>query len=214
LNKPVIIVGAGGHAKVVFDVLKLSNIEVLGFLTPDLRFGKYYCGKKILGDDSVLQQYLPNEIEIVNGVGALPGLNKRWELSDKMSKLGYHFATIIHPTAIVSSDIHLNEGVQIMAGAIIQSGVTVGKNCIINTGAVIDHDCKIEDNCHIAPGVICSGEVIVRKNTHIGTGVNIIQAVTINENCIVAAGSTVYKNIPSNTIFKQKHKLVTNKIVK
>ena len=202
-NKPIIIIGAGGHAKVVASVLKLSGRTILGFVAPDLKKGSDLFGKKILGDDEEVNRYKSDEIELANGIGSISGKDERWKLIDKIRKQGYKFSTIIHPNSLISSDVYLDEGVQIMAGVIIQPGAKIGRNCIINTGAIIDHDCKISENCQIAPGVILNGGVTVGKNTHIGTGSSVIESISIGSNSLIAAGSVIYKDVPDNTTLIQ-----------
>ena len=202
--KPLIIIGAGGHAKVITDALKISGREILGFVTPDLEIGTEFLGEKVLGDDEVIKQYSLDEIELANGLGSLPRKNLRWQLADKMRKQGYKFSSVIHPDSVIASGVSLDEGVQVMAGVVIQSGTNIGQDSIINTGALIDHDCKIGKYCHIAPGVVLSGGVIIGRGTHIGTGAKVTQYITINEGCIVAAGTTIYKDIPTKTQVKQR----------
>ena len=202
-NKPIIIMGAGGHAKVVANILKLSGRKVLGFVAPDLKTGSDLFGKKFLGNDTEISRHNSDEIELANGIGSLSGKDERWKLIDEMRKQGYKFSTIIHPNSLISSDVYLDEGVQIMAGVIIQPGTKIGRNSIINTGSIVDHDCKISENCHIAPGVILNGGVTVGKNTHIGTGSSVIQSITIGSNSSIAAGSVIYKDVPDNTTLIQ-----------
>jgi sugar O-acyltransferase (sialic acid O-acetyltransferase NeuD family) len=204
-NRPVIILGAGGHAKVLFEALRLSGRVILGFVTPDLEVGAGFCGSTVLGDDSIILNYSANEVDLVNGVGALPGKNLRWKLTSSMREKGYHFTVVIHPNAVVASDVVLKEGAQVMAGVVIQPGTTIGKNTIINTGSIIDHDCIIAENCHVAPSVVCSGDVNIGKNVHIGTGARIIQGINIGEGCVIAAGSTIYKDVPANMLVKQQN---------
>jgi UDP-perosamine 4-acetyltransferase len=108
-SKVGIILGAGGHAKVVADVLNLLEREILGFVTPDLEAGTVFCGKKILGDDDYIKSYPPDEVALINGVGSLPRKKLRWELAEKMRKLGYKYSSVIHPDAIISSDANLDE---------------------------------------------------------------------------------------------------------
>ena len=204
MSKPVIIIGAGGHAKVLANALKLSLREILGVVTPDLKVGSYFFNLKVLGDDSVIFDHSPAEIELVNGVGALPGQNLRLKLTEQMYEKEYVFAKVTHPSAIIAADVVLYEGSQIMAGVVIQPGTIIGKNTIINSGSIIDHDCRIAENCHIAPGVVCSGGVNIEKNAHIGTGSRIIQNIKVGEGSIVAAGSIVYKNVGSGVVFKNK----------
>jgi sugar O-acyltransferase (sialic acid O-acetyltransferase NeuD family) len=202
-SKPGIILGAGGHAKVVTDVLNLLGREILGFVTPDLDAGTEFCGKKVLGDDDYFKFYSPDEVELINGVGSLPRKNLRWKLVDKMRKQGYKFSSVIHPGAVVATDVSLDDGVQVMAGVVIQSGTKIGQDSIINTGVLIDHDCKIAENCHLAPGVVLSGGVVIGSNTHLGTGTVVTEYRSIGNNCIVAAGSVVFKDIVDSTILIQ-----------
>ena len=125
-------------------------------------------------------------------------------MSKIMRKKKFRFATIVHPDAIIASNVNLAEGAQIMAGVIIQTGVKVGRDTIINTGAVLDHDCNIGDNCHLAPSVVCSGSVLIGNNSHIGTGSIILENRSIGKNCIIAAGSTVFKDVPNKSKFIQR----------
>jgi len=203
-NKKVIILGAGGHAKVVAEALRLSGAKILGFVTPDLDSGKEFYGSTILGDDAVIFDYLIEEVDLVNGVGALPGQTLRWELASKMREKGYHFKTVVHPKAVVASSVVLEEGVQVMAGVVIQPGTSIGRDSIINSGVIIDHDCVISENCHLAPGVVCSGAISIGGNTHIGTGASIIQGINVGGKSVIAAGTIIYKNVPLGTLVKQQ----------
>ena len=211
-HKPVIIVGAGGHAKVVVDALKLLDREILGFTTPDLQVGTEFLGIKVLGDDSIINKYSPDEVELANGIGALPRKNLRWKLASELRELGYNFLTIIHPNAVIAPGVSLDEGVQVMAGVVLQPGTAVGRDSIINTGVLLDHDCTIEVNCHLATGVICSGGVEVGRNTHLGTGAIVTEYISIGKKSIVAAGSIVYQNIGDNTQLIQKRGKTVTKI--
>lgn len=208
LQKPVIVLGASGHAKVVAEVLRLTGREILGFVTPDIEKGTALCGVVVLGGDSVIHGYSVNETELVNGVGTLPGQHLRWKLAMTMREAGYCFATIVHPDAVIATNVVLEEGVQLMAGVVIQPGTTVGRDTIINTGVIIDHDCCVEANCHLASGVVCSGGVNIGENVHIGTGAKILQAINIGEGSVIAAGSTIYKDVPSGVLLKQQFNTV------
>ncbi len=201
--KPVLLIGSGGHARVVADMLRCSGREILGILSPDLRRGEDVSGIKVLGDDEVIRNYSPEHIELANGIGALPSKVLRWTLAKSFREKGFCFSTIIHPGAIVARDVRLAEGVQIMAGAVLQPGVTVGRDTIINTRVSVDHDCRIAECCHLAPGVTLSGDVSVGRLSHVGTGACAIHGVSIGKEVIVAAGSIVYRNIPDNVIFIQ-----------
>lgn len=178
--KNVIIIGAGGHAKVLQNTLKLMGRTVL----------------HALEEDQLIQKFSPDEIELVNGIGSIKNVSLRKKVFEKFTALGYQFAPVIHPTATIANDVTLGVGVQIMAGAILQSAVHLADNVLINTGAILDHECIVGNHCHIATGAVFSGKVTLQDNVHIGTGSIVIQGITIGENSILGAGSVVYKNIP------------------
>ena len=131
-DMPVIILGTGGHSKVIVDMLIKSEIEILGFVTLDKQLGDSFCGYKVLGDDSAIANFLPNDVALVNGIGALPQQKHRWMVATKMRDMGYSFMTIVHSSAIIASSVKLGEGVQVMAGSVIQPDVYVGNDSIIN----------------------------------------------------------------------------------
>lgn len=212
MSKPIIIIGAGGHAKVLAEALRLSSRRILGFVTPDIEAGSEFFGSKILGNDSIILDYSTDEIELVNGVGALPGKYHRWNLAAKMREKSYNFTTVIHPDAVIASDAVLEEGVQVMAGVVVQPTTTIGRDTIINTGVLLDHDCDIAENCHLSPGVVCGGGVSVGVNTHIGLGTKIIQGINVGNACVIAAGSTIYQDVPSGIQFRQKMNIVIKEV--
>jgi len=193
-NRPIIILGSGGHAGVLVDILKLLNKNILGYIAPEkvdeLRLD-------FLGSDEVIQKYGPNEVTLVNGLGSLPGLNRRWELEKKFTELGYEFETVLHPSAVIATNTNLSKGVQVMAGVVIQPNVIIGDSTIINTGATIDHDSSVGAFCHISPGVTISGNVNIKDNVYIGAGTIVIQGIRIASEVAVGAGSLIYNNIDS-----------------
>jgi len=196
MNKSIIIIGNGGHASVLTEILLLQQRNILGFTAPKEEVNSN--GLKYLGNDVVITNYNPEEIELVLGIGTVRISNFRETLFEKMNKIGYTFATCIHDKAIISKTAILAEGTQVMAGAIIQPYAQIGKNTIINTGAIIEHDCVVGSHVHIAPGTTLSGSVIIGDGSHIGTGSSIIQAVEIGKNTLIGAGAVVISNIGTN----------------
>lgn len=195
--RPVIIIGAGGHAKVLITVLKTLQRDIVGLLDADAtKFGHFLSGIRIIGDDDKISDYAPDSVELVNGIGSVSSTKNRMDIFMKFKKHGYTFATVVYPSAVNMSEVTLGEGVQIMAGAIIQAGCTIGDNSIINTGAIIDHDCTVGRHVHIAPGVTLSGDVHVEPMAHVGTAATVIQGIKIGAGAIVGAGAVVLKNIP------------------
>jgi UDP-perosamine 4-acetyltransferase len=196
MTLPIIVLGSGGHAKVVLDVLRLLGREVIGLTTRDQNmFDRTLLGYRVLGDDTALARYAPSEVRLVNALGSLQSMDDRKTLFEKFKALGYGFEQVIHPMAVVARDAVLDEGVHAMAGAVIQPGSHIGDDTIINTRASVDHDCEIGRHVHIAPGCTLSGNVTVGDETHIGTGATVIHGITIGRRCLVAAGAVVCSNI-------------------
>ena len=196
MNLPVIVLGSGGHAKVLIEALLLQRREVLGYTDPD-EARKTVLGLSRLGDDQAILEYDPEKLRLVNGVGSIASTSSRKSLYDRFRMKGYRFQSVAHPSAAIASDARLEEGVQIMAGAVVQPGTSVGANTVINTGAVVDHDCEIGAHVHIAPGAVLSGNVRIAEGVHVGAGAIIIQGVVIGERSIIGAGTLVLKDVPS-----------------
>ena len=192
-SKPLIVLGNGGHATVVTEILLAQGYEILGFTTPI--FEDNYFGLPYLGMDEAINNYNPTDIELVLGLGMLKPNSVREKIFIHFKERGYTFKSVIHSSAITSPSAQLAEGVQIMAGVIIQTATTIADNTIVNTGAIIDHDVRIGAHVHIAPGTKISGAVQIGNSTHIGTGTTIIQGIEIGESCLIGAGSVVVKNI-------------------
>ena len=205
-KNPVIIIGAGGHAKVLVETLKLIKWNVIGLITKDIAKDEVLYGIKVLGDDQVIRFFSPDEVCLLNGIGSLPGNMLRWKLATSFRNKGFSFPKIIHTTACIAEGVIISQGVQVMAGSVLQPGVEIGEDCIINTGVIIDHDCQIGANCHLSPGVTLCGGVRIGKNVYIGAGVTVIQGIKIGDNVIVAAGSVVFKDINAGQKFIQQRK--------
>ncbi len=199
MSLPVLIIGGGGHAKVLINTLQLCSISILGIIDNDTNMiGDNLVGIPILGDDNVVFTHRPESILLVNAIGSIKILYKRRSIFSKFKEKGYIFCTVVHPSAIVASDTVLGEGTQIMAGAIIQPGSKLGMNTIVNTKTSIDHDCIIGNHVHLSPGVTLSGSVNIGDNTHLGTGTVVIQGLTIGANCLTGAGSVVIRHMPDD----------------
>jgi UDP-perosamine 4-acetyltransferase len=198
---PIIIVGAGGHAKVALDALRRAGRPVLGMVDQDQsKHGKIILGATVLGGDDVVFARRPEEIVLVNGVGSVRRPRTRRDVYERFTARGFKFTTVIHPSAIIAENVVLGAGAQIMAGAVIQAGARIGADTIINTGATLDHDCDIGEHVHVAPGVTLSGDVVVGPTTHIGCGATIVQGVKIGPDCLVHAGAVVVADIAEGAV--------------
>jgi sugar O-acyltransferase (sialic acid O-acetyltransferase NeuD family) len=199
MNKKILIIGGGGHAKVLLEILQQLNCDVHSVVAPhiDKKSGLFKDLKHHVSDDEVLN-YSTDQVVLVNGIGSLPGNTARKSIFKKFSNIGYEFLTVVSDSAIVSSSVTLGMGVQILPGAIINSDTNIGDNSIINSGAIIEHDCNLGHNNHIAPGAVLSGGVVSGNFVHISTGAMIIQGINIGERAMVGAGATVFKDLGNN----------------
>ena len=194
---PLILVGGGGHARVLLSTLLQRGKSVIGFISPD-DMGGMLLGIPHIGGDEAAFAYDPTQVLLVNGVGSVATISNRLRVYEYFRNRGYCFASVIHASAIVAPEAELADGVQIMAGAILQTGCVVEEDCIINTGAQIDHDCVIRAHAHIAPGAVLSGNVHVGMRAHVGAGATVIQGVRIGNDSVVGAGAVVLSDVPES----------------
>ena len=201
MSNSVLLIGAGGHASVLLELLIEQEVNILGYVSPfPATNKKLFSGLHWFQNDNDILEFDKSTIKLVNGIGSLPSNTRRADLYRQYKKLGYSFATLVSKDAYVSTYAHLGEGVQVMCGATIQTGTRVGCNSIVNTGSIVDHDCSIGSNNHIATGVTISGQVTSKENVHFGTGSSVIQSITLNENAVVGAGATITQDVDKNTI--------------
>lgn len=196
--KPIIILGNGGHSKVLIDILMLQNRTIIGFTAPTEEENEF--GIPYLGNDEMVFEYDMREVELVNAMGSSSNTALRKKLFCFFKSKQYKFTQLVHPKAVIGRNVKLGEGVQVMAGAIIQASAKINDNTIVNTSSIIDHDCNIGQHCHIAPGTSLSGSVQVGNSTHIGIGSTVIQDVNVGSNVLIGAGAVVVNNVLSNRI--------------
>jgi sugar O-acyltransferase (sialic acid O-acetyltransferase NeuD family) len=194
----VIIVGAGGHGRVIADALSASGVVVVGFVDSDeAKHGTVVAGLPVLGDESALAAFADGSVELANGIGSVADLTLRKTVYERLVAGGYRFITVRHPRAIVSAGAFVERGAQLLAGAIVQTDARVGENTIVNTGAIVEHDCVIGRHCHLAPRCVLSGGVSVGDESHIGVGATAVQGVVIGARAFLAAGAVVVGNVPA-----------------
>jgi sugar O-acyltransferase (sialic acid O-acetyltransferase NeuD family) len=206
-HAPIIVVGAGGHAAVVADALLAAGRTVLGFVDDDpAKSGTRVLGLPVLGDDTALNTHRGRGIELVNGIGGpdtaatvSPGTLRR-RVQQRLSALGWIFAAVRHPGAIVSPSAELGPSTQVLAGAVVQPGAQVGDGAIINTRAVVEHHARVGVFAHIAPGAVLCGEVQVGEETHVGAGAVVRQGIHLAAGVVVAAGAAVVRDVQSGVV--------------
>jgi sugar O-acyltransferase (sialic acid O-acetyltransferase NeuD family) len=197
----VVGIGAGGHAKVILDILRLMNTySIVGMLDPNC-VGESISGVPVLGGDELLPRLRAEGVgSAFIGLGGVGDFAHRIKLIEKVQTAGFSFINVIHPMAIVANNIQLGQGVTIMAGVVINPGTNIGDNVIINTGAVVDHDCEIESYAHISPGAVLCGGVCVGLGAHIGAGATVRQYITVGDRALVGAGAVVVKDVLAQTV--------------
>lgn len=192
MKKEVVIIGAGGHAKVIADIIEKSGDEVIGFLDDNLNIqgNIIFDGKRVIG---TTKEEDVNKFKDKYFVIAIGSNRVRKLISEKYQDLIWY--TAIHPNAVIANEVEIEEGTVVMAGAIVNPGTKIGKHCIINTSVSVDHDNIIEDFVHISPGSHLAGTVTVKECTWICAGVTVINNITIGKNNTIGAGATVIRNI-------------------
>lgn len=191
-DRPVIVVGAGGHGQVVAEALQAAGRLVLGFVDPVVAAGVELAGLPVLGDDGWLTG--EGDYELANGLGgtgAGAGQGRRRAVQARLEAAGFRFAHVRHPSAVVSPHAEIGPGVQLLARCVVQTGARIGAGGIVNTGAIVEHGCRIGAFSHCASGSILCGDVTVGEGAHIGAGAVVRQGVALEDGVVVGAGAVV-----------------------
>ncbi|HRW92352.1 MAG TPA: acetyltransferase [Thermotogota bacterium] len=196
------ILGAGGHAKVLASLLLLHpQFYLVGFVddNPTLQ-GTELLGKPVLGDRDWLLMHRGEFSSLFLGVGSVTVSTLRKDLFDWAQVWDFHTPPLVSPAAYIAPEVQVGKASVIMPRAVLQPGTVVGENVIVNTASTIDHDCFVGNHVHIAPGCVLSGGVHVGDSSHLGTGVVVIQGVHIRENTLVGAGAVVVHDLPAGVV--------------
>ncbi len=194
--KKILVIGGGGHAKVVINLLLESERFIPeGILDNRLEKGSSVLGVLVQGGDRVISGYEPDKVFLALGVGMMRASPLRKDLYDSFREKGFFFPTLVHPRTCIGKRVVLEDGIQVMAGVIIQPETMVGPNSILNTGAIIEHDCHIGAHSHIAPGAVLGGNVSVGEGSLVGLGARVLPGVKIGRNVTVGAGAVVVRDI-------------------
>ena len=192
-----LIIGAGGHGKVVLDILMAGGKHrPVGFVDADPKLaGTRVGGLQVFGGIHLLNK-LKQQYKLKGAIIAIGDNRARCGYVKTVEEHGLELANAIHPTASVSASAILGRNVMIAAQAVICAEARIGDLAIINTAAVIDHECEIGPAAHICPGANLAGRVRVGCKAFVGIGANIIQCLTIGEGATIGAGAVVLRDIP------------------
>lgn len=183
-----VIIGAGGHGKVIFDICRQLGLKVDYFV--DQAKTETLYDTPIITEET-LESFLA-EGKRVKGVIAIgnPDIRKGVE-----KRLSIDFETLVHPKASIAMDVSLGIGTVVMAGAVINPGTVIGRHCIINTGAIVEHDNRLGDFVHMAPRSCTAGNVTVEDEVHIGLGAGVIEGINIGKRAFIGAGAAVIDDV-------------------
>ena len=187
---PIIILGSGGHAKVVADILYQNGENLIGFLDDFKPLGELVMGYPVLGPLADVSRY-GDDTAFIIGIGD----NSLRRALARERSVRWH--TAVHPTAVIARDASVAEGTVIMAHAVVGPSARVGRHCIINTAADVEHDNVIGDFVHLSPHAALGGTVSVGDGTHIGIGAVVRNGIRITSDCLIGAGAVVVKDILS-----------------
>lgn len=189
--KKLVIIGIGGHGRVVEDIARLNGYEDIGFLDDNS------ADSSVIGKISEYVKFLNNSVFFI----AIGNNAIRERFQTMIEKSGGEIVNLIHPASVVAQKVMLGKGIAIMAGAVVNTAATIGDGCIINTCSSVDHDCVIGKFVHISVGTHVAGTVEIGERTFLGAGATIINNVKICWDCTVGAGAVVVKNIEKQGIY-------------
>jgi len=199
----MVLLGGGGHAKMLIEIVRLRGaFRLAGILDADrTRWNIPVMGVPILGGDDLLAVLRGQGVtHFAVGLGSVRDTGPRRRLFLLGKRSGLIPLTLIHPTAILSSETRIGEGCQLLPACVVNPGARIGRNVIINTAAVVEHDCIIEDHVHIATGARLASTVEIQRGAHIGAGATLRQGIRIGRCAVVGAGAVVVRDVPAGLV--------------
>ncbi|HCY74474.1 MAG TPA: serine acetyltransferase [Ignavibacteriales bacterium] len=202
MKNKIVLIGGGGHCKVIINTIKkLNNFEILGY-TDNTDKG-FLLGVKYLGTDSALLDIIKENknCSAVIGVGGVTISNKRQEIYKMLKEMEFELPVIISRDAVISEDVSIGEGTVVLEDAIINVSSQIGKCVIVNNGAIIEHGCVINDFAHLTPMTRISSGVNIGNNSFIGSGAIISRNRKVLENCFIGAGAVLVSDATKQGLY-------------
>jgi len=192
-NNPLVVFGAGGHGKVVCDILLCSGEAVLGFLDDSRPHGELHLGLPVLGGASWLDG---REARVALGIG---DNSARQRIAEACTNAGAQLVTAIHPRAVVARSAAIEDGVVIMALAVVNADARIERGAIVNTAAVVEHDCVVGAFAHVSPNSALGGSCTVDALAQLGIGASMLPGTRIGRDAVVGGGALVASDIAAGT---------------
>jgi sugar O-acyltransferase (sialic acid O-acetyltransferase NeuD family) len=203
MREDIFVFGAGGHAKVVLDVIEKQGIYQTVCLFDDnasLEGTDFYGYRVVGGREKLLADSRSPALR--RCIVAVGDNRDRLELAEWMSRSGFELVTAVHCSSQVARGVTLGRNTVVMGGTVINSDTKIMDSIIINTAATVDHDCLIHCGVHIAPGCHLCGSVTIGEGAFLGAGTIVTPGVTIGEHAVIGAGSVVVKDVPDHAVAK------------
>ena len=190
-SKPLYLLGASGHAKVILESLEASGKEAIG-LFDDNPAIKELLGLGVIG--------LIKDAADITGSSFIVSIGNNKIRKRIAESYTFQYDTAVHPSAILSPSCTLDKGTVVMAGVVVNAGTTIGKHAILNTHCSVDHDCVLDDYVHVSPGATLAGNVKVGEGSQIGAGACIIPGLTVGKWAVIGAGAVIIRDVPDYAV--------------
>lgn len=196
--RDVVVIGAGGHAKVVIDLIRENgNCRIVGLIDADPT-PRHVLGVPVVGDDASLTRLRRTGVR--HAFPALGDNRRRLALADRLRAEGFELINAISRSAMISSSVRLGRGIAIMPGAVVNADSTIGDLAIINTRASVDHDGCVGEAAHVGPGSALAGCVRVGRLAFLGAGASVIPGISIGDGAIIGAGACVVRDVAPGVV--------------
>ncbi len=199
----IVGIGAGGHCRVLVDIIHRSGaFAIVGLVDRDLALvGRLVEGVRVLGGDSLLPELFAAGVSAAFiGVGSVADNGPRAAIFERARSLGFRVPSLVHSTAALAGSSSIEDGAVVAAQAVLGPGTRCGVNTIVNTGARVDHDCALGDHVHISPGAVLAGGVTVESYAHVGLGALVRQGVRVGAAAVVGMGAVVLRDVPAGRV--------------
>jgi sugar O-acyltransferase (sialic acid O-acetyltransferase NeuD family) len=199
-QSPIVVYGAGGHAKVILDILEREGrYQIAGLLDddPHLQDCEFF-GYPVLGSGEALEEI--RDSGVLGAIIAVGDNETRGRLAARVQITGLRLITALHPAATISRGVEIGVGSALMAGVVINADSIIGDNAIVNTSATVDHDCHVGACVHLSPGVHVAGGVRIGHHAHLGIGAVVLPGLSIGHHATIGAGSVVSRDLPPEAV--------------